>query len=56
MPQDAMVIVHDSSMFVPGDYYATRTDIELYPDVDGEKQVMIGTNYMTMALGGAEWE
>lgn len=54
MPQDAVVIVHNSSMFVPGDYYATRNDIELYPDVEGEKQVMIGTNYLTMALGSAE--
>lgn len=54
MPQDAMVIVHNSSMFVNGDYYATRNDIELYPDVEGEKQVMIGTNYLTMALGSEE--
>lgn len=54
MPQDAMVIVHNSSMFVQGDYYATRNDIELYPDVEGEKQVMIGTNYLTTALGSEE--
>ena len=54
MPQDAMVIVHNSSMYVHGDYYATRNDIELYPDVEGEKQVMIGTNYLTMALGSEE--
>jgi len=51
MPQDAMVIVHNSSMFEDGDYYATRNDIELFPDVEGEKQVMIGTNYLTLALG-----
>ena len=51
MPQDAMVIVHNSSVFDDGDYYATRTDIELYSDVEGEKQVMIGTNYLTWALG-----
>lgn len=54
MPQDAMVIVHNSSIFDNGDYYATRTDIELYPNVEGEKQVMIGTNYLTLALGGEE--
>ena len=54
MPQDAMVIVHNSSMFEQGDYYATRNDIELYPDVEGEKQVMIGTNYLTTALGSEE--
>ena len=53
MPQDAVVIVHNSSMFAHGDYYATRDDIELYPDIEGEKQVMIGTNYLTLALG---WE
>lgn len=51
MPQDAMVIVHNSSVFDNGDYYATRTDIELYSDVEGEKQVMIGTNYLIWALG-----
>lgn len=51
MPQDAMVIVHNSSTFEDGDYYATRDDIELYPDVDGENQVIIGTNYLTLALG-----
>ena len=49
MPQDAKVIVHNSSMFVDGDYYATRNDIELY-SVGGEKQVIIGTNYLTLAL------
>lgn len=54
MPQDAMVIVHNSSMFDNGDYYATRTDIKLYPDVEGEKQVMIGTNYLTWSLGGED--
>ena len=54
MPQDAMVIVHNSDMFVSGDYDAARNDIELYPDVEGEKQVMIGTNYLTMALGSEE--
>ena len=51
MPQDAKVIVHNSSMFEHGDYYATRHDIELYPNVEGEKQVIIGTNYSTLALG-----
>ncbi len=50
MPQDAMVMVHNSSMFEHGDYYATRNDIELLPDVGGETQVMIGTNYLTMSL------
>lgn len=54
MPQDAAVVVHNSSMFEHGDYYATRNDIELLPDVDGETQVMIGTNYLTLALGGEE--
>lgn len=53
MPQDAAVVVHNSSMFEHGDYYATRNDIELLPDIEGEMQVMIGTNYLTMALG---WE
>ena len=38
-------------MFVDGDYYATRSDIEVYSDVEGETQVMIGTNYLTQALG-----
>ena len=51
MPQDANVIVHNTSMFVDGDYYATRSDIEVYSDVEGETQVMIGTNYLTQALG-----
>lgn len=51
MPQDAQVIVHNTAMFVDGDYYATRSDIEVYPDVEGETQVMIGTNYLTQALG-----
>lgn len=54
MPQDAAVVVHNSAMFEHGDYYATRSDIELLPDVDGEMQVMIGTNYLTMALGSEE--
>lgn len=54
MPQDAAVVVHNSTMFEHGDYYATRNDIELLPDVDGEMQVMIGTNYLTLALGGEE--
>lgn len=49
-PQDAKVIVHNTSMFVDGDYYATRSDIEVYSDVEGETQVMIGTNYLTQAL------
>ena len=52
MPQDAVVIVHNSSMFADGDYYATRNDIELYPNVEGERQVMIGTNYLTCVLEG----
>lgn len=51
MPQDAKVIVNNDSLFEDGDYYATRNDIELYPDVEGEQQVMIGTNHMTLALG-----
>ena len=51
MPPDAKVIVNNDSVFDDGDYYATRNDIELYPDVEGEKQVMIGTNYLTLALG-----
>lgn len=51
MPQDAKVIVNNDSLFDDGDYYATRNDIELYPDVEGEDQVMIGTNHMTLALG-----
>ena len=54
MPQDAMVIVYNSAMFEEGSYYATRQDIELYPDVDGENQVLIGTNYLTLALGEAD--
>ena len=51
MPPDAKVIVNNDSVFDDGDYYATRNDIELYPDVEGEQQVMIGTNYLTLALG-----
>lgn len=51
MPQGAMVIVYNSAMFEEGSYYATRQDIELYSDIDGENQVMIGTNYLTLALG-----
>lgn len=52
MPQDAKVVVNNSRTWVDGVYYATRSDIELY-DADGydEPQVMIGTNYMTTALG-----
>ena len=51
LPQNAKVIVHNTSAFIDGDYYATRSDIEVYSDVDGETQVMIGTNYLTQALG-----
>ena len=51
MPQDAKVIVNNYRLFEDGDYYATRDSVELYPDVDGENQVMIGTNHMTLALG-----
>ena len=51
MPQDAKVIVNNYSLFEDGDYYATRDNIVLYPDIDGENQVMVGTNYLTLALG-----
>ena len=49
MPQDAKVVVDNSYMFNEGVYYATRSDIELMTSAD-EQQVMIGTNYNTMAL------
>lgn len=52
MPQDAKVIVNNYSLFEDGDYYATRDSIELFSGVLGEDQVMIGTNHMTLALGG----
>lgn len=51
MPQGAKVIVNNYSLFKDGDYYATRDSVELYLDVEGEQQVMVGTNHMTLALG-----
>lgn len=54
MPQDASVIVRNNLTFVDGDYYVTRNDIEVYADVEGETQVMIGTNYLTQVLGSED--
>ena len=51
MPQDAKVIINNDNIFVNGCYYATRDSIELFSDMLGEDQVMIGTNHMTLALG-----
>lgn len=52
MPKDAKVIVNNNDMFVNGCYYVTRDSIELYKDGSHEEdQVMIGTNYNTIALG-----
>lgn len=53
MPQDAKVIINNDNIFVNGYYYVTRDSIELYDDNGYEEdQVMIGTNYNTIALGG----
>lgn len=53
MPQDAKVIINNDNMFENGYYYVTRDSIELYDDNGYEEdQVMIGTNYNTIALGG----
>lgn len=54
MPQDAKVIINNDNIFENGYYYATRDSIELYKECDGneENQVMIGSNYNTIALGG----
>ena len=49
MPQDAKIVVYNCDIFEPGCYYATRDSIESYTS-DGEKQVMIGTNYNTQSL------
>lgn len=49
MPQDAKIVVYNCDIFEPGSYYATRDSIESYTS-DGEKQVMIGTNYNTQSL------
>ncbi len=53
MPQDAKVIINNDNIFENGQYYATRDSVELYDDNGYEEdQVMIGTNYNTIALGG----
>lgn len=52
MPKDAKVIIDNNNTFENGCYYVTRDSIELYKDGSYEEyQVMIGTNYNTIALG-----
>ena len=49
MPKNAKVILHNSDMYVSGDYYATRDSVELFTCKDANPEVLVGTNYNTRA-------
>lgn len=49
-PQDAKIVVENDGAFEDGVYYATRDEVT-FCVADDEKQVTIGTNYNTKALG-----
>ena len=51
-PKDAKCIVENDESFYNGSYYVTRDSITSYT-VEGETQVLIGTNHNTIALGGS---
>lgn len=52
-PDDTMICVDNNHDFIHGTYYATQDSLEFFK-VEGVGHLIIGTNYITRALGSED--